>query len=501
MASDSVIDLARDTLSRNKQALVFVNAKRSAESVAEGIAKSIKEFSKELSELSEKITNILSKPTKQCLRLGDCVKKGIAFHHSGLERKQREIIEENFKKGVIKIICSTPTLAMGLDLPAWRVIIRDVKRFDMRGMEYIPVLEFFQICGRAGRPSYDTEGQAIVVANSESEKKNIIEKYIKGEPEDIYSKLAVEPVFRTYLLSLISSKIIQEKKEIIDFFSKTFWAKQYQDMDLLETIIDKMLNKLMKWNFLEFKEDKYRSTYLGKRISQLYLDPLTADNFVSAINKSRECSLNDFSFVQLVCNALEMRPLLKVKAKEYEEITGRYCLFESYLLVNSPSEFEPEYDDWLNAFKTSLMLNDWMDEKDEAFIMENYDVRPGELKNKLDISDWLLYCLIEIAHILQHNELIKFINKTRLRLKYGAKEELLPLLKLKGIGRVRARRLYAKKIKDLGDIRNVSLTELEIILGKALALDVKKQVGSESILNNTNLSFQVGGITKLHPKE
>ncbi len=442
-----------------------------------------------LNELGEKIVGVLSKPTKQCLRLKECVKKGVAFHHSGLERSQRDLIEDNFRKGVIKIICCTPTLAAGVDLPAWRVIIRDVKRFDFRRMEYIPVLEFFQMCGRAGRPSYDSEGQAIVIANSESEKNNIVEKYLLGEPEEIYSKLAVEPVLRTYLLSLVASRVIQSRIEIIEFFSKTFWAKQYRDMDLLEDMINKMLSRLMKWGFLEFKDDKYRSTYLGRRISQLYLDPLTANDFVVAVEKSQGMSLKDFSFIHLVCNSLQMKPLLRVKAKEYESISERYCLLEAYLLVNQPSEFEPEYDEWLNGFKTSLMMSDWIDENDEAYIMENYDARPGELRSKLDIADWLLYCLSEIAHIMQRNDLIKYVNKARLRLRYGVKEELLPLLKLRSIGRVRARRLFNKNVKDLGDVRKISLDELERILGKNIALDVKKQVGESIDLSDKFIKY------------
>ena len=158
---NGALDLALDTLKLGKQALVFVNTKKSAEKTAEDIAKKVKAGSKELIELSEKALKALSSPTRQCERLGNCIKKGIAFHHAGLVAKQRELIEDNFRNGNIKIICATPTLAMGIDLPAFRTILKDLKRYGSRGMAYIPVLEYLQMAGRAGRPKFDKTGEAI----------------------------------------------------------------------------------------------------------------------------------------------------------------------------------------------------------------------------------------------------------------------------------------------------------------------------------------------------
>ena len=96
----------------------------------------------------------------------------------------------------------------GVDLPAFRAIIKDLRRYGQRGLNWIPVLDYMQMSGRAGRPNYDKEGQAIAIALTKGEKEKIEERYLKGSPEDIYSKLAVEPVLRTYVLSLISSGFV-----------------------------------------------------------------------------------------------------------------------------------------------------------------------------------------------------------------------------------------------------------------------------------------------------
>jgi helicase len=488
---NGALDLAMDTIKIGKQALVFANTKRSAEKTAEDIAKKVKSENKNLIELSEKVLKALSSPTKQCQRLALCIKRGIAFHHAGLVAKQRELIEDTFRNGSIKIICSTPTLAYGLDLPAFRAILKDLRRYGPRGMAYIPVLEYLQMAGRAGRPKFDKTGEAIAVAISEKDKGKLYEKYVLGQPEDIYSKLAVEPVLRTYLLSLIAANFVNSKKKIIDFFGKTFWAHQFVDMDKLVLIIDKMLDLLSEWEFIQRKKEDFTSadkidndenikaTLMGKRVAELYIDPLTAYFFITCLRNASDKRVKELSFLQMICHTLEIRPLLRVGVKEQEKIEEELVKYYNLLLEKEPSLYEPEYEDYVNSFKTALMLNEWINEKTEEYLLENYNARPGELRSKMNIADWLLYASEEISRILHYQQLNKEIVKLRLRLKHGIREELLPLIKIKGVGRIRARKLFYNRIKDIGDVKRADMTKLAQILGQNVALNVKKQVGQE----------------------
>ena len=490
VSDNPAINIALDTISLGKQALVFVNTKKSAEKTAEDIARKINADNKDLGGISEEILNALSKPTKQCERLAFCMKRGIAFHHAGLVAKQRELIEENFRNGMVKIICATPTLAFGVDLPAFRAIIKDLRRYSQRGLSWIPVLEYLQQAGRAGRPKFDKFGEAIAIAGSEGEKSKIYKMYVLGQPEDIYSKLAVEPVLRTYLLSLIAANFAGNKKQIMDFFGRTFWAFQFKDMEKLEMIVLKMLDLLEEWEFINRKKQEFKdadeiedgsikATIMGKRVAELYIDPLTAFFIVRCLRNASDKKVGEFSFLQMVCNTLEMRPLLRVGIRENEKIQEELIKYESFLLEHEPSMYDPEYEDFLNSIKTALMFNDWINEKDEEFLMDAYNIRPGELRVKLSNADWLLYASEEISRILHYQSLIKEIVKLRLRMRHGVKEELLPLLRLEHIGRVRARKLFRNKIKDIGDVKKADLAKLVQILGEKVALNVKKQVGEE----------------------
>lgn len=491
VTANSAVNLAIDTIRKDKQGLVFCSTKRGAEKTAEDIAKSIKEKRNDWSQLAAKALNALSKPTKQCKRLSKCMESGIAFHHAGLTMKQRDIIETAFREKKILMIASTPTLAAGLDLPAFRTIIKDLKRYGHRGLSYIPVLEYLQMAGRAGRPKYDKYGEAICIASTESEKNQIEERYIYGEPEEIYSKLAVEPVLRTYLLSLIATRFVQTKEEIISFFERTFWAHQFKDMVKLEMIMDKMLDLLEHWEFIRSNEEnkdfktaysmpkiKYKATIVGKRVAELYLDPLTAHHLIKGLRKATsKSSAQTFPYLQLFSNTIEMMPQLKVTRKDVEEIQEKVNIFDDDLLDKEPSIYDPEYDDFLNSVKTASCFYEWISETDEDTLLDRFNIKPGELKAKLDILDWLVYASVELARLQQFAGPMQDLQRIRLRLKHGIKEELIPLVKLKGIGRVRARKLFRNRIKDVGDVKKADSQKLADLIGKATALKLKQQVG------------------------
>ncbi|HLC66269.1 MAG TPA: helicase-related protein [Candidatus Nanoarchaeia archaeon] len=490
LSREPVINLALDTISQKKQALVFVNSKRSAERTAEEISRKIKDTKPEWNEAADKILHALSSPTKQCERLAACVRKGVAFHHAGLTQKQREIIEMGFKQLQIPIICCTPTLASGVDLPAFRAIIKDLKRYGSpRGLTPIPVLEYHQMAGRAGRPKYDAYGEAICFAQSEAEAEQIVERYLHGQPEDILSKLAVEPVLRTYILTLIATKFVNTRARALDFFSKTFWAHQFKDMQELARIVDKMLGLLEEYQFIrtagtqnfssakELADGSLTATLIGERVAQLYLDPLTAHEIILALQTGKPIS--DFTLFHLAATCLEMRPLLRVKVREYDNIQEKLTSHYGTLLRMEPSVYDPEYEEYLAGFKTALFLNDWAEEKTEEQLLEQYDIRPGEIRAKLDRADWLLYATAELASLLKLHAIRKAVLRARFRLKYGVQEELLTLLKLEGIGRVRARKLFNAKIRDLGDVQQTYVTVLAQLIGRETAYKVKKQVGQD----------------------
>ncbi len=470
-----VIDVALDTIALQKQAIVFVNSKNSAEKQAEDISKKLPATQQAL---AEKIEKVLSTPTKQCTRLASCVQKGTAFHHAGLHQKQRELIEDAFREGSIKIICATPTLAAGVDLPAYRAVLKDLKRYTFRGLQYIPVLEYMQMAGRAGRPSYDTEGQAICLASTRPQAEELTEIYLHGKPEEITSKLAAEPVLRTYALSLLVTDVARSKEELLAFFKKTFFGHQYGDSELLSDMVSNVLRLLDEWEFVKGSKDdfmsadnldeRYKPTVLGKRVAELYVDPYTAHQLLERLQKKERTT---FGYMQALAHTLEMRPLLRVKQSEVNHYEDKAAMED--LLEDEPFDYD-EYAEYLNSVKTASFLMDWMDEHTEDELLAKYGIRPGEIRAKQNIVDWLIMSAKELAGI-QLLPIRNDLAKLRLRLKHGAKEELLPLLKLKQVGRARARKLFNAGIKNVADVKKADPTTLQQLMGKKIAENIIKQ--------------------------
>lgn len=258
----------------------------------------------------------------------------------------------------------------------------------------------------------------------------------------------------------------------------------------------KMLDLLTTWEFItstntdsEFQtastykkeETNLKATPLGKKVSQLYLDPLTARHLLDCLSKFDETK-NTFSLLQALSHTLELRPLLQVKNKEQdliqEELNKRY----GQLLEPEPNIYDPEYSEFIASIKTALFLEEWISEKDEDYLLEKYDIRPGEIYMKLETADWLIYSSTELALIKHYNQAAKELAKLRIRVEYGAKEELLTLIKLRGIGRIRARKLYSHGMKNIADLHAAATPQLIEIVGQKIAIDIKNQIGQSSTI-------------------
>ncbi|MEM3326474.1 MAG: DEAD/DEAH box helicase, partial [Thermoproteus sp.] len=170
-SAEPEVSLALDAIEGGGQALVFVNSRSATVATAKRIAEAIAASGEELidpSEAAELARRVEEEAASKIIgrELAEVVSRGVAFHNAGLELELRRIVEEGFRRGAIKAVVSTTTLAAGVNLPARRVVITDVRRYDpLLGVEEIPVMEYRQMAGRAGRPGLDPYGEAVAVAH------------------------------------------------------------------------------------------------------------------------------------------------------------------------------------------------------------------------------------------------------------------------------------------------------------------------------------------------
>jgi helicase len=234
------------------------------------------------------------------------------------------------------------------------------------------------------------------------------------------------------------------------------------------------------------------ATRLGERVSQLYIDPLSAHILLEGLAELKkratktEDELQTFAVIHLLTCTLEMLPLLRSKVMDTSSIEQRRLVQD--FLVSEETFYEISVDDFDDTIKTTQCLYDWANELAEDEILEKYNVRPGELSGKLQKTDWLLYACEELARMSEKTAIIKIIKHVRTRLKHGVKAELLPLLAFKHIGRVRARKLFIHNIKTIADVERASIELLHGIVGEKIAKHLKEQVGQKN--NNAAVEKQ-----------
>jgi helicase len=466
------VDLGAESVKDGGQSLLFAETRMRSASLAAKAADIISRYLKkseqdDLEKVSKKILG-KNEHTQLVKTLAELVKKGVAFHHAGLNQNCRETIETEFRKGTIKLLSSTPTLAAGVNLPARRVIISSILRYNARvGVNQpISILEYKQLCGRAGRPQYDDYGEAIIVGNANGSE--LIEHYINGEPEPIESKITEDKSLRVHVLSLIVTNPGIKKEEIIDFFSQTLGGLQTRK-SIIKFGVDIAVRYLVDEEFLIKKGERFVATEFGKKVSKLYIDPLTATKFRSAIENVSEGRKHTFGFLHLISEAEEFFPKFSLRNKDYETA--------SLLIENKASELiEPisEYD----CTRSLLALDAWITESSEISLSDTLKIESGDMHRMTETANWLLYCMRELAKQLERVDLLDEFDIIRKRVNYGIREELLELVKIKGIGRVRARKLFKHGLRSLDDLSSIPVKELAEIdkIGSILADDIKSQL-------------------------
>lgn len=538
----------KDTIDNEGQLLVFVSTRRSAESEARKLAertlKILQSNSERMSSLS-RLADEIQKENDSALsdRLASAVRGGLGFHHAGLTYKQRKSIEKAFKDGLLYCLTATPTLAAGVNLPARRVLIRDLKRWQDGMTNWISTIEIRQMMGRAGRPRYDTQGEAWLACKGEDpvfEADAIAERYIHGPPEPVISKLAAEPPLRMHLLSGIATGGLDNRDLIRRFFKATFLSKT-QPAYLIDERIDKTLNWLVEEGFinrgvpdklideadseLEDWDDElpswaisagetagvvdrskrpindvksriistsigferadnievqvlnsnnereppsmtYQATNLGKRVAQLYLDPLSATILRNGFRKAiamiaQSKKPTEFAIMHLISSTPDFLMMWAKRSKD--ELHVKTAIESEGLLREEILE-----DVLLGLTQTAWTLERWIDEAGFRTIESEMKVAPGDLRTRVELMRWLLYAGRELVlndeDISEENlpnaaSLGNILDSLKQRITHGCKTELLPMVRIPNIGRGRARDLFSLGLMNPRDV--LELTDFD----------------------------------------
>ena len=564
----SVVD---DGLTQGAQVLMFVGTRRSAQSEAKNLAKRVrKRLEKEdperlssLKELADKLTG--RSQSNLAEQLAACLSSGVGFHHAGLTNAQRKDVEAAFKNGLLVALTATPTLAAGVNLPARRVLVRDLKRWDDGMSRPLPVMEVRQMLGRAGRPKYDTKGEAWVYCKGTDGWEvadAVSDRYFFGPIEDISSKLASEPALRMHVLASIATGGLVHKGSIEHFFSSTFLGASMPPSQLRERLTT-MLDWLVEERFVRrcgpdehftpswandavddeeawddtvptwatsahltqgvsweperpgskpvhrpssahsspsfgfsratsleqtggwvqpVAEDgpdmRFEATAMGERVTQLYLDPLSASILRRGLRRAvRRCvrmdaPVSDFGFLHLA-----------VATPDFVSLWAKSADFEvnspTWLKANATEDellVEPGYAEaMLSDIKSAWMVEEWTEETTLRQLEKELDVLPGDVHHRIDLMGWLLAGAQQVLltddvfadeHLPVVADLVQRISTLQQRVRHGCKTDLLQLVNIRHVGRQRARELAALGMREPNDVLRMSSKQRSTLLAQ-----------------------------------
>ncbi len=475
--NDVIVKIVEKAIEDNSQALSFVSTRRFTESLATYVAKKIdkkttKEQKHKFKQVADKLLEVPKKkgslPTTTCLKLAEAAEKGVVFHHAGLFNEQKEIIEDEFRKGNILMITATPSLMYGVNLPSKYVVIRDHTRWTSNGPASIPVFDYEQMSGRAGRPQYDDVGYSYLVAKTMDEAFDLEARYVNGEIELTNSKLIdnKDAIYKQ-IIAQIASSLSKNLDDLNDFFGKTLYGFQMKNnpsmsmfaQDSLNWELESALEFLLQNGIIRATPEGLKTTAFGNLIAKSNYAVETAvkiKEYVSTMEK-----LNPAEMIYALAETPDL-PLISFKGRKSKDPV-RDKLSECGLFAV----------DIGNPEATAVSLIEWIDERNEYEIENAYNVYSASTRRSAYEASRLVKFAKNTLEVLGNYSNLKDMDYLSARLYYGVKEDIIPLVVgVKRLGRKRARLLMKTFGDNLSEASEKELQKVEGI-GPKLAGKVK----------------------------
>ena len=465
--NDVIVKVLEKSIKDSSQALAFVSTRRFTESLATYVSKKIdKKINvkqrESFKEVAEKILDVPKRkgslPTTTCLKLAESIEHGVAFHHAGLFNEQKEIIEDEFRNGNILMITATPSLMYGVNLPSKTVVIRDNTRWTAQGPQPIPVFDYEQMSGRAGRPQYDDVGYSYLIAKTMDEAMNLEAYYIDGEIELTNSKLVDnKDAILKQIIAQIASTLSKNLDELTEFFSKTLYGYQMANnpsmamfaADSIRFELENSLEFLLQNGIIRATPEGLKTTDFGSLIAKSNYSVETAVKIKEYISGITQINVNEFIYA--LCETPDV-PLISFKGRKSKDPV-REKLSEAGLFAV----------DIGNPEATAVSLMEWIDERNEYEIENRYSVYSASTRRSAYEASRLVKFAKDTSEVLGNYSNLKDFDILSARLYYGVKEDIIPLVvSVKRLGRKRARNL----VKIFGnDLSGVSENELQKVEG------------------------------------
>uniref|UniRef100_A0A915DZU1 Helicase POLQ-like n=1 Tax=Ditylenchus dipsaci TaxID=166011 RepID=A0A915DZU1_9BILA len=387
---------------------------------------------------------------------------GIAYHHSDLTAEERLHVEAAFKEGVIRVICSTSTLAAGVNLPCRRVIIRT----PYVGRARLTKGKYLQMIGRAGRAGLDRRGESIVMLK-EAERIWFMEM-VKGPMEACNSSLEDAYLLEAFYLDLIALKVCQSIEDLGDtMLNSTLYGIQKKDDVFFQ--LNAILDRLREKEMITVKNSsQLLPTLKGSATFNANLNPSTALDVNDALTKNLDRGIVFFSCFHLIFIVIPLDVQLNFSARIRWDVfleqllalsEGEQALLKSMGITKSDigrqvgKDYQPDKKSEKLRVYIALMLHQLWNEKTLWDVSKMFDVSRGWIQNMLQEIFIHAGAIMRFAEKIPSLWPLKILLPEFLRkLTSCSCQELVSLMAIDYVKQSRAQLLYNQGFKTVQSI-------------------------------------------------
>jgi helicase len=355
------------------------------------------------------------------------------YHNSDLPKEKRISIEDRFRNDPnLRVLVATSGMSQGINAPARRVVILGVHR----GLKTVKNHEIQQECGRGGRPKYDPEGDAYILLPYKNFAKWM--EWVKT-PEPIQSQICDPKILAFHLIGEIHHGDIRTMEDVYAWYSRTLALIQKKKLD--DDIIEKVMNSLIKSGCLIEEDGQYKVTSTGIVASMFYYSPQDVSDLYRNFSKVFERDKQDYdTWVAMALGNTDSLRTGIVTSIERTEVDAFRLEVED---IEKPLTGKSGFTD--GAIKAGYCYYMMMNGKSSPAMT-------GIMRGLYSDSGRVLEVLSTLNTMGGKWEKAEWIKRLNLRITHGVGEELLDLVVLKGIGRVKAKRLWAAGLKTLKEV-------------------------------------------------
>ncbi|XP_073012513.1 helicase and polymerase-containing protein TEBICHI isoform X1 [Typha latifolia] len=501
---DHIVELCNEVVIKGHSVLIFCSSRKGCESTARHISRFLQKFSVRTSGLGSEFSDVSSavEALRRCpagldLILEQTLPSGVAYHHAGLTVEEREIIETCYRKGLVRVLTATSTLAAGVNLPARRVIFRQPRV----GRDFIDGTRYKQMSGRAGRTGIDTRGESILICKPDEVKR--IVGILNSSCPPLQSCLSEDKNGMTHaIMEVVAGGIVQTASDIHRYVRCTLLNSIKPFQDVVKSAQDSLRwlchQKFLKWN----EEAKlYNVTPLGHAAFGSSLTPEESLIVLDDLSRAREGFVlaSDLHLVYLVTPInVEVEPDWELYYERFMELSildqsvgNRIGVMEPFLMhmahgvplpvqgklqrkssglhnrlqtqsvaISNGAIFNDQALRVSKRFYVALMLSRLVQEVPIADVCEAFKVARGMIQALQENAGRFAMMVSVFCERLGWHDLEGLVAKFQNRVSFGVRAEIVELTTIPFVKGSRARALYKAGLRTPSAIAEAPVPEI-----------------------------------------